>query len=422
MLVDNDIGASRWSKGDNRPAYRRLPDVLKPGDVLVYWEPSRTGRDLRAYVDLRDLCAERGVFWCVSGRFVDPSKGDDRFQSGLEALLAEKEAEQIRERVLRAQRANAEQGKAHGRIPYGYAAVRDPHSGRVIDRVPHPQQAIVFKEIVKRFMRGESMYSIAKDLNHRGEPTVTGAPWTPQNIGLMMKRPTYAGFRTWKGEITGKGQWEPLIDEETHRKIVAILSDPSRKMHRGVEPKHLLTGIATCGVCGSPAHVLNSGGYPAYACSANSRCTSRTYELCNAVVTEIVLGRLSDPNLFAPIDEKDTDRLQALDEIAELRSRWEALSDEYAEGNITAAMLAKLEKKLQDRIDDAERRAKPKITDPLLERFAGPSAREVWEAPSTTVLQRRDVIRALCESIVIKPVGKNRRAHMDPESILVKLR
>src|SRR5690606_18954091 len=132
-----------------------------------------------------------------------------------------KEAEQIRERVLRAQRANAEQGKAHGRIPYGYLAVRDAHSGPVIDRVPHPQQAIVFKVIVKRFMRGESMYSIAKDLNHRGEPTVTGAPWTPQNIGLMMKRPTYAGFRTWKGEITGKGQWEPLIDEETHRKIVA---------------------------------------------------------------------------------------------------------------------------------------------------------------------------------------------------------
>src|SRR5699024_5276318 len=141
-----------WSKGDNRPAYRRLPEVLEPGDVLVYWEPSRAGRDLGAYVDLRDLCASRGVFWSYSGKLLDLTNGDDRFASGLDALLAEKEAEQVRERVLRAHRANIDAGKAHGRIPYGYKAVGDENTGKIVARVPHPGEAPIVKELAARIL------------------------------------------------------------------------------------------------------------------------------------------------------------------------------------------------------------------------------------------------------------------------------
>src|ERR1700687_5300489 len=61
---------SRYSTKD-RPEYKKLAKILKPGDVLVTWEASRAQRDLAAYVTLRDLCAERGVLLSYSGRTYD---------------------------------------------------------------------------------------------------------------------------------------------------------------------------------------------------------------------------------------------------------------------------------------------------------------------------------------------------------------
>ncbi|MBD8056873.1 recombinase family protein [Rhodococcus ruber] len=422
VLIDNDMGASRWSKGDNRPAYQRLPDVLQPGDVLVYWEPSRTGRDLRTYVDLRDLCADRGVLWSYSGHLLDPSKGEDRFRTGLDALLAEKEAEQVRERVLRAHRANVDAGKAHGRIPYGYKAVRDIDTGKIIDRIPHPEQAPIVQEIVKRMLDGESLWAITRDLNNRGVPTATGGKWRASIVTLMLKRPTYIGMRTHKGKITGKGNWEGIIDPEDFERVQVIISDPRRRTNPGPEPKHLLSGIAVCGICGAKMHRLKNNGYPAYACSSKNGCVYRSVSFADEVVTEIVLERLNNPAMFAPVGDDESERKSAVAELDELNARWESLAEQFAEGDISAAMLAKLEKKLQVRIDDAKRRSQPKALDPLLEQFVGPSAREVWEASTTTVLDRRQIVQLVCESVTILPVGKDRRGHLDPESVAVVLR
>ena len=87
VLTDNDRSASRFATKD-RPQYARLGKVLRPGDVLVVWGPSRAGRSLEHYVDLRRLCTERGVLLSYSGKLFDLDDGDDRFATGLDALIA----------------------------------------------------------------------------------------------------------------------------------------------------------------------------------------------------------------------------------------------------------------------------------------------------------------------------------------------
>ncbi|MEO7196278.1 MAG: recombinase family protein, partial [Pseudonocardiaceae bacterium] len=151
VLRDNDRGASRWSRKD-RPAYHRLSELLVTGGVgvLVTWEASRAHRDLAAYVQLRDLCAERGVLWSYSGRVYDLARGDDRFSTGLDSLVAEKSAEETRERVLRAVRANVEAGRPHGKVPYGYRREHDPATGESVAQVPDEQTAPVVREIARR--------------------------------------------------------------------------------------------------------------------------------------------------------------------------------------------------------------------------------------------------------------------------------
>jgi site-specific DNA recombinase len=67
VLTDNDRSATRFATKD-RPEYEKLRSTLQPGDVLVVWEASRAGRSLDHYVDLRRLCAERGVMLSYSGK------------------------------------------------------------------------------------------------------------------------------------------------------------------------------------------------------------------------------------------------------------------------------------------------------------------------------------------------------------------
>ncbi len=153
VLCDNDRSATRFAtKG--RPEYQRLQQILRKGDVLVTWEASRAQRDLKAYVALRDLCAERGVMWSYSGALFDLSKADDRFRTGLDALRSEDEAEKTRERVLRAHRANLDAGRPHGQCPFGYRIVRDPDTGKPVARVPDEIEARTLRDARAGYWQG----------------------------------------------------------------------------------------------------------------------------------------------------------------------------------------------------------------------------------------------------------------------------
>lgn len=400
VLTDNDIGASRFS-GRTRPAYLRLAEVLKAGDVLVTWEASRAQRDLDAYVALRNLCAERKVLWSYSGRTFDLQRGDDRFTTGLDALLAEKEAEEIRGRVLRAQRANAEQGLAHGRIPYGYSAKRDERTGQITDRVPDCESAPIVREMARRCLAGEPIRSITRDLNARGVPTSMGSgPWRTQMVSRILQSPTYAGLRIHLGH-TRPGVWEPLISVEDHQRLVSILQDPARRTQRGMAPKHLLTGIARCGECKSKLWRLKSGGNSAYTCMDN-RCVSRKMKPVDMLVTELVLAKLETVSCAA--DLEDSGAKEAEKQARELRARLDGFTDKAADGGLSPAALARIEAKLLPQIKAAERRSNSSLP-PEVAELIGPHARSRWV--DMLIPGRRNVISALLD-VQIHPAPRGR--------------
>ena len=126
-VVTDSTGASRYSKG-TRTGWARAKKLIGAGsvDVLVTWAASRAQRDLKAYAELRDLCAVNNVRWCYQGRVYDLAAKDDRFTTGLDALLAERDSAEISMNVRRAIRANAIAGRPHGRRLYGYERVYDP--------------------------------------------------------------------------------------------------------------------------------------------------------------------------------------------------------------------------------------------------------------------------------------------------------
>ncbi|QXN73781.1 serine integrase [Mycobacterium phage SoSeph] len=398
VLTDNDRSATRFATRE-RPEYRRLTEILQRGDVLVTWEASRAQRDLEAYVALRNLCAERGVLWCYSGKVYDLTVGDDRFVTGLDALLAEKEAEQTRERIMRGHRTNLAAGGAHGHVPFGYRIVRDPTTGRPLQRVPDEATAPLVQEAARRVLAGESVRSIVADLKVR----TPGKPWSTSTLRRMLMNPTYAGYRTHRGEIARKGTWEPLIAQDDHDRLVALFGS-RRTVPRGAAPKYLLTGIAVCGVCGGRLIMRQQGSVPAakkradgklwfYGCEGGH--VGRDREKVDDAVTRVVVALLSNPDELAKLAEPsdETPAGDDVDDVAELRQRLTDAVDAYDAGKLSIEMLARIEARLRPRIEAAEERSKARYLSPVVAQVAAaPDPAGAWAA--LTLADKREFLRA----------------------------
>ncbi len=416
VLCDNDRGASRWS-GKDRPQYRRLAKVLKAGDVLVTWEASRAQRDLSAYVDLRDLCAERGVLWSYSGRVHNLAEGDDRFSTGLDALLAEREADQIRTRVLRGKRAAAFDGRPAGKPPFGYRRVINPETGRTDGWAIDEQAGPVVLDAVRRVLAGESLWSICRDLDARGTPGPqsqrnAASRWRAQHLRQMLASPSYAGLRQHQGQVVGNGRWEALITEEDHQKLLALFApDPARRLttHRGSEPRHLLSGIARCGECGEAMRWIapkSEKKLPGYLCSDRS-CVRRRGDLVDLLVADAIVARMSRPDAVALTSRHNGDRVaEALKTAQALQQRLDGFIDQASDGKLTPSALARIEAKLLPQIESAQATARANVVDPLVASLAGPQARAKWEA--FTVKDRRTVVASLLDVTVNRSTAAHR--------------
>ncbi len=417
VICDNDIGASRWSKGE-RSGYRRLGEVLQSGDVLVTWEASRAQRDLQAYVQLRDLCAERGVQWSYSGRLYNLDKGDDRFSTGLDALLAEKSSEETRQRVLRAKLADAVAGRwPGGPVPFGYR--RSLTAG--IE--PDPTTAPIMQDVAERVLSGESLRSIYLNLDQRGIRHTNGTALSGTYLARALQRGLYAAQRVHLDNPSTSGTWAALWSIETHRRLVALLSDPRRRTARGHEPKRLLTGIALCGKCGGPISFQNQRrgdiSQKTYRCRTNGCVSVRADRIDEYVITKHVLPLLGSVH-FDLLLFSDDDDANALTEhrrkADQLQERLDEFTDSAAAGELTARALARIEQKLLPEIAEERAKAQPSYRDPLLDALAQ-GARELWDHGDVSV--RRNIIRLAFERITISPVGRGRR-EFDPSTVTVE--
>ncbi len=265
---DNDRSASRYSK-QAREGFAQLmsdleEDVFGAG-ALGLWESSRGSRRTGEWVDLIELCEERGIrIWVTThGRLYDPANARDRRSLLEDAVDSEYESAKTSKRLQRDMRSNAEKGRPHGKKIYGYRRIKDSETGALVRVEPHEDEAPIVQEAARRILAGDTFYAIAKDYNERGIPprrgTVKahrqGLGWTPPAIKQMLTMPAYAAKRQHQGEIIGDAMWPALVELDIWEKLQIIMSPPERRRTNDWPAKHLLTGIAVCGVCGAPMRI-----------------------------------------------------------------------------------------------------------------------------------------------------------------------
>lgn len=397
-------GASRHSKGGERPRYAELIEYLKAGnaDALVLWAGSRAQRDVRDYLRLRDVCAAAGVLYVYNGRAYDLTRTEDRFVTGLDALLSERDADVIRDNVLRGMRTAAEIGRPPGRLIYGYERIYNER-GAFVKQIAEPEQAAIIRECADRVEGGESLTGIADDLTGRGVPTPFKAQrWRGHFVRRLVLNPAYRGARVHQKEVVSEGpHWPAIIDPAQQLRITALLTDVNRRTQRGTALRWQLVGAARCDACGtllksratsSNRYRQNYISYWCPECGISVRA-DRTDEFVNAVM----IGRLSQPDaaeLFAPAPDDEAVRAALADE-ATLRARLDEHYDEAAAGGLTAAGLARVELRLLPQINAAAERAR-RLSRPAVLRDIDPAALAAdW--PDCPARIRRDVIAALAD-------------------------
>lgn len=434
---DTDRSASRYAKRE-REDFKRLIADLEDGsfgaNVLAIWESSRGSRRVGEWVDLVDLCKESGVhIWVTThGRLYDPANARDRRSLLEDAVDAEYESDKTSERIRRDVRAAAEKGKPHGKNIFGYQRVYDEKTRDLLRVEEHPEQAAVVKEAATRILTGDTFYAVAKDFNERGIPSRRptrkehreNLGWTAPAVKQMLTMPAYAGKRQHQGEIVGDAIWPALIGFADWQKLQAVMSPAERKRTNDWPAKHLLSGIALCGVCGAPLRVgkQNAGArkhdkdgnllprrtYHTYVCSGvpgrpgpdgrKGFHVAMREEHLDEAVTELVLARLERPDFLAMVGERgqgnDEERRALLDEIAGYQ--------DYLD-SVRAAAAVKLR---FDLLLDQEARVEPKIKaaqtklekmselDPfVVTLLAGGAIRMQWN--DMALAEKRRVIRAV---------------------------
>jgi DNA invertase Pin-like site-specific DNA recombinase len=302
--VDDGISAS---SGKQRPEWERLMADILAGklDVIVAVDEDRLYRRVEDKLELSTVCEASGVRWhTVRGGMVDPASEDGEFFSTMRAAMARLEVRKksARQKATNATRRAEGLPTCQGARPFGF----EP------DFMTHREdEAELIRELYDRFLRGPEagkLYGVLRDWNKRGILTArlrdwkkvlaeTPAPTDPSKVAklresgaakrkqkkplsreerlvLMQDKLTLAEARgAWSYAALQKilqrrrnaglvehnreivegvtARWKPIVPRADWEEACAILGDPERQVIKQREPKHLLSGVATCGVCGA---------------------------------------------------------------------------------------------------------------------------------------------------------------------------
>jgi site-specific DNA recombinase len=336
IYMDNDTGASRWSKKQVRPDYDRLIADVESGylNAIATYHPERLYRKVRTLMDLVPLIEETGVQvgTCVGGA-VDLTTASGRRNAMLGAVIAEGEADQTRERVLRQKQQRAEKGLPPGGTRrFGYTPKWK------ID----PAEAALIRKAATQIIAGASIRSIAADWNAKGVHAPSGKPYSPAGLSRLMKYEYLAGKRVHQGKVIGQGTWTPILDAKMWKGLQKILTNPARVEHQGTARKHFLAGLLTCSKCGSTMYSgvnmrkNNQGNYRVYMCKK----TANSPDACGGMLVKA-----------EPLEAFITDAtIRLLLRSKHLRT---GLRNESAHGaELAIATLARLEAEQRELADD----------------------------------------------------------------------
>lgn len=397
VFTDNDVSAST---GKARPAYRRMLTAIEGGqvDALVTWAPDRLYRKLQDLEPLIVVMEAHGtILKTVRGGDFDMGTPLGRMIARILASVATGEGEVKADRWQRSVRQRREAGAMPGSGPRMKGWTRD---GTLL-----PDEAEDIRWLAAQVMAGVTLTALAAAARDRGIRSTAGNIMTKQSIRRLLLNPRVAGYSVLKGDIVGRGTWEPILDTGTWETVCSLLTASGR---RPTPPRVAsLAGLIWCGACGARmvtgSRTTKRGGL-----SRTYRCTRDAagrgcmkVSMAAAVVEEAVEAyarlRLADPRIRARIEALQVVPKNELAEMNSLQERLVELERQLDEPGIPVTAIVRAMDRAQERLSElAEAVARAPHT-------TLPAAGEPWP---TDIHRRRALVGLVVERVTINPATR----------------
>jgi site-specific DNA recombinase len=195
-LVDEyvDNSKSAYAKNVKRPAYDRMVTDYAAGrfDAIVVWDLDRLTRQPRQLEDWIDASEDRGLVLVTANGEADLTTDNGRMFARIKASVARGESER---KAKRQRSANAQRAQLGGQ-PLGVRLTGYTSGGDLV-----PDEASIVARVFAGFVEGESLRSLAAQLDDARVATRRAALWNPSSVRTMLTNPRYAGRVIYRGEI-----------------------------------------------------------------------------------------------------------------------------------------------------------------------------------------------------------------------------
>jgi DNA invertase Pin-like site-specific DNA recombinase len=470
-VIDQDLGISGRSIEGRAGFQRLLAEVsLEHVGIVFGIEMSRLARSCRDWHQLLELCAVFGTLLGDADGIYDPRDYNDRLLLGLKGTMSEAELHVLQGRLRAGQLNKARRGEYFSHAPIGYVRSGDTLELEPDDQARSVVQLIFdkFAELgsmsgVRRCLRENEIRIGVRD--HRG-PERGKLKWRPINQATLLgilHHPVYAGAYVYgRREANpkklvpgqpGRGRrwakpddWDVLIPDRLPAYITWAQWEKNQRKLRENSAKYqtggaargtaLLAGRVICGRCGKRMSVCYSGQSKVrFTCDMSrnqwgeAQCQSFNARPLHELIERQLLIALAPASLDLSLsaaqqiesDRQDTsrhhqqtvERARYQSDLA--RSRYEAVDPK------NRLVAAELERRWEASLLE-QRHAEESLDRFLREQPSRLTAEEtkriralaedipaLWQAPSTSGVERQTILRALVEQVVVEVLGRSER-------------
>lgn len=368
-LVDTfeDIDVSAYN-GHRRPGLERMMARLGDTDAIVFMRLDRLARSVVEFAKIKQRATDAGVELVSTDLQIDTASPMGKAMESIVSVFAQLESDTISERTRKMHAYLREQGKWQGGpAPFGWRL--DPE-GRL---VAHPGEQGQLREAARRYVAGEAVHVIARDMG--------------------MHHPSL--MRILRYERT-----QEALPDDLAEQLARSLVDRGGRRRRPGAP--LLSGIARCGICGGPLHIVtrkkDRGDWGSYGCRASRGHVHIAERWLDNYVSEAVIGAIDTGKLLKRIEQRRK-KAAGTPPSRDIEGRLELLTiDHYERGIIDRETFMRRREGLLKRLRAAQEAETDQGRD--LPRELARDLGKRW--PDLSIEARRGIIGAVLKAVNVE--------------------
>lgn len=302
--VYSDEGIS-GRQAEKRPSFKKMiADAKKKSfDAILIYSTSRFARNHEESIVYRSMLKREGIeVISITQPSVDYKT--DILMNALYAVMDERYSIELSENVKRGMKEKASRGIYISCAPLGYIR-KESNKPLVVDE----SEGRIIEWIFSEYIKGNSMFAMARELNAKGYRAKRGNPFDRRGIMRILTNPVYKGYLSWTCDnelIYMKADHNPIISEEIFEKVQSMINERKRTKVRKVRDSatcsHWLTGLIRCPACGTTYVLVKGykGRADRFRCGrySNASCTNK-HTIKATILESIVIEYLSN----SPADE-----------------------------------------------------------------------------------------------------------------------